>query len=169
MGEGELYAQHCRIDGGGGINLFDVLDVTLDGPANDPTQPENWVIDERTPWGRVGTFPRVRLPDFYENPDGLWIERGVNSDRVSQAFIAQHPPRQTLYVVALRNPAIIEDNWDQRRHRLQFIHGAVNYSLRITDPLLHAVEHAADPVAACISLAPPFNGFHYKLAASLFW
>lgn len=172
MGEGELYAQHCRIDGGGGINLFDVLDVPLDGPANDPTQPENWLIGQQAVWRRVGTLPPERLPDFYENPDGLWIEPGANSDRASQAFIAQHPPRQSLYVIRLIDPAIWPDGGS---HRLAFRYRDVRYSLKITDPLLPAGETNAKPTAACISLTPPFTGrylngvFHFKVVASLFW
>lgn len=169
IGEGELYAQHCRIEGGGSINLFDVFDVPLTGPADDPIQPENWLIDQQVLWRRVSPLPRARLVDFYENPDGLWIEPGVNSDRVSQAYFGGHPPHQSLYVIPLSDPVIKEDNWNQGRHRLHFRHAQHAYALKITDPLMHAAAPGALPVAACISFTPPFKGFHYKLVASLFW
>jgi hypothetical protein len=169
VGEGELLAQHCQIEGRGAIKLLDVFDVSLDGPSNDPSQPENWIIDSHTPWKRVGTWPPNRRSDFYENPDDLWIEPNVKTDRVSPQFLARHPPQQSLYVIPLSNPMITKDHWDPRRHRLQFSHGAAWYALKITDPLLHTEADGSGPVAACISLAPPYEGFHYKLIASLFW
>lgn len=171
-GEGELYSRHCQISGGGTINLFDIFDVPLLNHAADPTQPENWFIDEHTLWQRIGTWPSTRLVSFFENTQALWSEPYGRADRISQGFIELNPPLQSLCIIPLNNATIIKDSWDEKKYRLQFRHANTDYALKITDPFFQIqrkVNADKPPSAACVSLAPPFQGFHYKLIASLFW
>lgn len=168
--EGTLYPAHYRIQGGGLVSMLELYDVPLLRNAADLTQPENWIVDTSKPWVRIGVWPAARVRETLETPDGLWVEPGGRSDRISTEHMAMHPPGQSICVIQLADAAIRPDAWDERRHRLHFEYLGVHYGLKITDPLLpqHA-DGTTKPTAACISLAPPYQGHHYKLVASLFW
>ena len=168
--EGTLNPHHRRLNGGGDIRVPELYDVPLVKHANDPTQPENWIIDATVPWARIAPWPITRLRETYESPRGLWNDPGGKSDRVSVEYLSEHQPGQSICVIPLIKPAIHADQYKNGRHRLHFAYEGVDYDLGITDPLLpqHA-DGALVPTAACISLTPPFKGYHYKLVATLFW
>lgn len=169
VGEGQLYAHHYSIQGGGPVRLFDIFDIPLKGFCADPVQSENWLIDDSTPWQRVGAWPSTSSQSLYETPASLWLDPTTKTDRASTGFIASQGGGRSLYFIPTAGASIGKDYFRQTRYRLSFSHGGSHYDLLITDPAFHPSDLIRTPVAACISLAPPFKGFHYKLVASIIW
>jgi hypothetical protein len=53
IGEGELYPHHFTLEDRSLPNVLDVIEIYVDTPASDQTQPENWYIAEGRVWRRV--------------------------------------------------------------------------------------------------------------------
>jgi hypothetical protein len=169
VGEGQLYAHHMRIAGGGSINLFDVFDVPLLHHCADHAQPENWLIDDTVQWKRVGVWPSNKLTQIYDNPTDLWIEPGAKTDRISTHFLPSILPARSICMISLIQPSISPDYFSPQRDRLAFGYGQQRYDLKITDPFFRRQNGQAAPTGACISLTPAFKDYHFKLAANLIW
>jgi hypothetical protein len=168
--EGTLNPHHCSVNEGGSVRVLVVYDVPLLAHADDSTQPENWIVDSSTVWTKVGSFPRARLREAWESPQGLWDEPDTKTDRISTAHLRNHLPGQSICVVPLNDAVVHADPYKQGRHRLQFDYQGIRYDLGITDPLLPQDATGNQlALAACISLTPPFRGDHYKLVATMFW
>lgn len=174
IGEGELHPRHFTFEDGGVPQIFDVIELTLDAPDTDPTQPENWLVSEGHAWKRVHQWNADMLVGaLIENPPGLWLQPGVKTDRVTKEFLAGNLPQQSLYLLQLQN-AIISTNG--KKARLLFEHKNVRYDLAVTDPLITNIT-GGEPVSVlrkglvCVSLAPSFHNqydgkeYHYKLVA----
>lgn len=174
VGEGELYPQHFVLKDGSSPQPFDVIEVNLESPGTDVTQPENWLIAEgKGRWNHVDRLDINSAIDLLaEKPQGLWVQPGVKTDRVTKEFLAANPPQQSLYLLDLRNAKITVNG---RKYRIRFPFNGLSYDLAITDPLISNVVGeqtvSIDKGLACISLAPAFINqydgiaYHYKLAA----
>lgn len=175
VGEGELYPQHFILQDGSFPQPFDVIEIYVDTPGVDATQPENWfILEDKRKWNRVDKWDvKTAIRSFVENPQNLWIQPGVKTDRVTKEFLASNPPEQSLYLLDLRNARITVNG---RKYRIRFSFNGLSYDLAITDPLISKIvgEQQISIVnkgLACISLAPAFINqydgieYHYKLAA----
>lgn len=174
IGEGELYPRHFTLEDGSIPNVLDVIEIYVDAQDTDQTQPENWYVAEGRVWRRVHQWDIEKVAgSLVENPDNLWLQPGVKTDRVTQEYLAANPPQQSLYLFQLQNATI---SGNGRKYRLQFAYKGVSYDLAITDPLVTKIT-GAEPLAiirkglACVSIAPPFLNkydgkmYHYKLTA----
>ena len=188
-GEGELSPHETVLADGGQPQVFDFIEVALLEPRKESHQPENWTIDPQASWQNVSR--RFRPPPMralLETPPHLWRLDRDRSDRVASGRLLQSPPSQSLYFIRL-DRLRVRFEWRQweNTHRLRrravFAYNGTRYDLSITDPAFHA-RHAAripargDPPLefdlaggrgyyACISLAHGFNGYHYKVAATI--
>jgi hypothetical protein len=176
-GEGELQSRQLIVAGGGAIDVFDIVDVTLKSPGGDAAQPENWIIEDSQPWRRIGKWSIQRIADLAERPRDLWLEpTSDKTDRASAGHVLAHPPSQSLFFLALSEAYICQDS--RKRYRLQFTHAGTDYDLGVTDPLVRdrlVREYGGQNslsltgVHVCISLAPAFKGHHYKIIATMVW
>lgn len=171
LGEGELHPAHTVLRGGGQPEVLDVVEIECERRGGDLAQPENWFISEHAEWVRLATLEQSILTDLLETPENLWLEPGMRSDRVTPEYLASAPPGQSLYLIRLRDALLLHSG---HKFRLQFKYHGAWYDLAITDPTL-AERHRKmatleiPDCVACISLAPAFHHYHYKLAAALFW
>jgi hypothetical protein len=99
------------------------------------------------------------------------------------------PPRQSLYVVRPEQFRLIfrterSNGTVRHRRRCVFRYRGVEYDLSLTDPVVCARDEdrfpepgrppvelrlsCGDDLAICVSLAREFNGFHYKVVATIF-
>ena len=174
IGEGELLPYHFTLEDGTLPQVLDVIEVHVETPGVDQTQPENWYVTEGLAWSRVDRWDvKMVVDSFAENPLDVWIQPRAKTDRVTKEYLAASPPQQSLYLIQLQNATISSNG---KKYRLRFVHSGVSYDLSITDPLISNITGAA-PITivqkglACVSLAPPFlnrydgNVYHYKLAA----
>lgn len=170
FGEGELYANHCLTSDGGPIALLDIFDIPVIAKCTDPLQPENWLVASGIAWQRVSTWPSASLNVLLETPAGLWPQSGCRPDRVTSAHLRGNPPAQSIYLIPLETCSILPDGWSAGRYRLWFTYTGGPYNLKITDPAIapSTALGGTSPIAATISLAPEFNGHHFKLVAAIF-
>lgn len=177
IGEGELYPQQFVLHDGTVPQTFDVIEVYVDAPALEATQPENWLIlQDGRRWKRVHHWAISDVMDcLVENPPNLWLQPGVKSDRVTKEFLALNPPEQSLYLLNVEDATVTKSG---RKCRVRFSFNGTNYDLAVTDPLIANVigelqVFVIPRCLLCVSLAPSFlnqydgKEYHYKLAATV--
>jgi hypothetical protein len=166
------------------VSVGDILEVGLARPAGDPTQPENWVLFGRGDWTDVRDRHRPpSLDELEEQPAGLWLDPVTSTDRVREAWLAQHPPPQSLYVIRAERLVVKlgSDPLGKPSYRCRFDYrGLQYYNTSLTDPVARRkldpqvpragaspVDISVGTVRVCVSLARPFQGFHYKVVATI--
>jgi hypothetical protein len=123
-----------------------------------------------------------------ETPSSLWYQRNEHTDRVSSAWLSRNLPTQSLWLIHV--PSLkVSFGWRQwegqfkARRRATFRFNGIEYDIGITDPDFLERYRAEFPgkgqtskvfeVAPaggcylCVSLAPEFNRFHYKVVATI--
>jgi Dual OB-containing domain len=184
-GDGELtHAERVIAQTRAEVAVGDILEVGLVRPASDPTQPENWVIFGRGDWMDVrGSHRPPSLDELEEQPTALWLDPATSTDRVRAAWVAENPPPQSLYVIRAERLVVKlgSDPLGKPSYRCRFDYcGLQYYNMGLTDPkarrkLDPQVPRAGDSpvdvpvgtVRVCVSLARPFQGFHYKVVATI--
>jgi Dual OB-containing domain len=188
-GEGELFPSECQLSNGRQPRVMDFVEISLANGSNDPHQPENWLIEAGTRWRPVnGQYQRPSLDLLIEEPPSLWLQHDERSDRVSSDHLHRNPPDQSLYLVRVQNlRARFEWNeWDGRykqRRRALFHYNGIEYECNITDPQFSEKHRfrfpdkgqpsntfsitSATGCHLCVSLAPEFNRYHYKVVATI--
>ena len=190
LGEGELHRQHYTLRSRKPARVLDVVDMMLAQQQQDPGQPENWRIADHVPWYKVRSLDPVHLPRFEESPPDLWLESTSHTDRISVEAQDRRFPQSSIVLIRPRNLKIRlwqEHNaWkgcDQQKRAAVFTYAGQKYKLTITDPVFNDtfctrfpavrerprefVPPGGDSSLLCISLTPPFNGYHYKVVASV--
>lgn len=187
-GEGELSPGETLLTNGSQPRVMDFIEVSLTNRGTDPLQPENWFIASGTRWRRVNNkYKKPSLDRLVDEPANLWLQNKERTDRVSTAHLRANLPEQSLYLVPVDNlRARFEWNeWDGRykqRRRALFSYNGVDYEINITDPQFSETYRSQFPAKGqrantfdvagrkcyvCVSLAPEFNGYHYKVIATV--
>jgi hypothetical protein len=167
--------------------ILDVIDIPLGRKAQVAGQPEDWYIDPKQNWRFRGTVKKEGLSKLVQTPSNLWLENRLRPDRVSPTylFINKSP---SLYLINATNFRIeITETADfntgllKKKRRGKFSYNGINYDFALTDPVMQSVYFPSFPnvnvgilkpgpplnCRLCISLAPDFNGYHYKLVAAV--
>jgi hypothetical protein len=165
------------------VAVGDIVEVGLVRHLADPTQPENWLLSGRGDWLEVDArYRRPSLDELEEHPDELWLDPESPTDRVRESWLAQHPPAQSLYVVRAERLSVrlSSDPLGKLSYRCRFDYRGLQYPMSLTDPKARRALDARAPkagagsvdvpigsVRVCVSLARPFQGFHYKVVATI--
>ncbi len=187
-GEGELIVRkHCTLRQGGMPQVLDLVEVPLLENQNDPCQPENWQVETGAEWNKIGEVSAAEVEGWVEHPNDLWLEDPEHADRIAEqtqageagspSLVLIRPDQFRVRMWAEYNPF---KGYNQHKTRGIFEYAGVEYSLSITDdsftakhcPKPDGDEHVfvpdiAENCALCVSLGAPFNGYHYKLIASV--
>jgi hypothetical protein len=185
----ELYPEEILLEDGEELEVLDFVEVRLSRKMRDSSQPENWLIATDRPWRRVNDlFKKPRLPSIIDRPKDIWLDREDRSDRVADHLLKRRPPEQSLYLIHVPKltaqfEADLRDGHYRKRHRATFTYGVAEYTLNITDPLFNErykdrfpgdnrppcsfVVKPPGGCYLCISLTPEFNGYHYKVVATI--
>lgn len=176
----EVSAYEQQLEDGSEPHTLDVIDVPVLRARPQGYQQENWVLDPKRRWAKIGRIAWNTLPQWADQSETLWIN-GHNSgsglnDRVPEDLA--NSLRSSLRLIKIeRLEVLISRNLENNAYRLRgkfSYHGNI-YSLRITDP---ASEQAATELGAgsfvvdddrflTLSLGEPFEGFAYKLIAAV--
>lgn len=190
-GEGELFHEETIKADGAQIGVMEFATVALARNEGVACQPENWVIEGPRCWSNVDR--PCKLPPMAaleEHPADLWIDKAEMNDRISPLRLAELRPGFSLCVI---RPGDLTLEWwselnifkkrAQSKFRARFTYNGLMYELSLTDP--PATERFCKPLPAvgekprtcalksahgpllCVSLTPVFNGFHYKVAATI--
>lgn len=170
--------------------FLDLIEIEVNGNVNNPTQPENWLLCSDKKWEKTGKIDRQSVFNhFIENPPNLWSGDFCQSDRIdtsgyidkgfNSSICIIRPVFFTMEICTIFNEF---SGREQKRRRGKFSYNGVNYNLAITDPDIDRkyfrpfpgindgvkrISLNPEKCILCISLAPEFNGYHYKLIAKV--
>lgn len=183
MHEGALSTADVSYLSGKQASVLEFVEMHLDGKVATSAQPENWRNQDGQKWKTTKEYALPTKKQFddllAETPTDLWLEPSRNTDRASEAFIQQDPPKQSLYLIRPHDFYIIRET--RYAGKLQW-RGTFNfkkkqYNLALTDPVITSKYRAkpdvyvkltdGDDVFLCISLTAPFRGDHYKVIATV--
>lgn len=186
-GEGELSRGDCRFPNGRTPEVFDVVDIPLDGHEGSVAQPENWYIDAKGHWRKVA-IDAAALPELViDRPRRLWMAPGQRVDRISPEALKRLGANASLYLIKVARFRIQlgwneRDGRQSRRRRALFEYRGEQYDFSLTDPVMDRYCRpfpgpdegprtvrlpGGDDCTLCVSLAPPFQGYHYKIVATV--
>lgn len=170
---GELAAWERQLVSGAQPRVLDVVEMPLERPAPCGFQTENRRIASGARWIPHGRLPWSALPHLVDPCETLWINGcssgGGCNDRVPALRVeALHSS------LCLIGPLSITLRVGGGKVRASFQYRKVDYNLSVTDPTIKAAYASRPdgcyPVAeayVCVSLAPVWNGYAYKLAAAI--
>ena len=182
---GEISEFERRYQNGDDPNVLDIIEIPLLHPHPHNYQTENYLIDARHAWRKVGQFDKHQLHILADTIEGdLWINgyssyNGIN-DRIPEDIA--NTLCNSLYFVHLEQLSILvctegaEFGNAKRRIRAEFSLHDTPYKLAVTDP---RIERAflkkndgkyplwEDHIYVCISIGEPYSGYCYKLIASI--
>lgn len=187
-GEGELDFRETTLSSRRQVDVLDYVEVSAVGRADNPCQPENWLIARQPCWADINrAYEPYPLSKLQEHPLHLWLEPGSKkNDRVSDEYLCDHPPPQSLYIIRPQGLRIRlhTTSWNKQRRRARFRYLGLSYDLALTDPVIQdkygwkipargetPSEFAlpcGDKCLICVSLASEFEGDHYKVVATVF-
>lgn len=184
--EGAVTISECSFQDGSVPIPFDVVEVPLTSAEKNPTQPENWYIKKDSQWRKITSLSNKDVVNLIETPDDLWLEPEVKQDRVTPKFLLKQKNHQSLYLIRPTNFRfrVEKTSWDgveKKRIRGAFDYKKETYDFSMTDPLISQkyfpdfskarvgekkLEKNSDLII-CVSLTPEFNGYHYKIVATV--
>ncbi|MDD3815787.1 MAG: hypothetical protein PHZ02_14210 [Desulfocapsaceae bacterium] len=167
--------------------LLDIVEISLSEKTGSTTQPENWRINKNIAWAKTGHISKKSLTHFVEAPEGLWIDSFAATDRISSQSFANQSSSSLCIIKPNNFQMKIYTDFDafagreKKRRRGIFDYNGQHYNLAITDPDIDTKyfrpfpkidEDAKNIIPSndcllCISLAPEFHGYHYKLIATV--
>ncbi|MBX3177602.1 MAG: hypothetical protein KF886_09590 [Candidatus Hydrogenedentes bacterium] len=178
----EVSLEERRYEDGRDPKVFDVIRIPLIEPCPHEYQQENWLLDPGFYWRKTDKLDWTELQDFVEPNSPLWLNHhssynGCN-DRIPleqatglrSSLRLIHLERLTIQVfcpgAAFGNP--------KRRVQGRFHYAGDTYHLWITDPV-YETQYLGKPdgtheIGECcltISLGEPYDGFVYKLIATV--
>jgi hypothetical protein len=174
----ELSIEERRYQDGTDVQVLDIVDIEFKNPRPHACQQENHVIDDDYYWERVGRFRAADLLAGAVTNGPLWVDGFSSSNGYNDRIptdIADRLPSSLILVAPPTVVLSVRQGFRKRQVRIGFSLGTVHYNFTVTDPRVEAEylrrEDGDYPSASrtlvCVSLGEPFEGFRYKLAASV--
>ena len=139
-----------------------VVSFPIDSESPILGQPENVILGNGA-INQVEPFVINDISSFLDNPDDLW-GKGVSDEDVSTIT-------QSIYLIKPKNAKLESEinEFDGKTKRyVSFKYNMIDYRLPCTDPKFDSLLKENFSVQAlCISLGENFNGYHYKIVASI--
>jgi hypothetical protein len=170
--------------------ILDVVEISLKQHEADPIQPENWLVDSSKAWKWIGSIPWNEIAAREERPCDLWLENRKFPERVSTNYLQRQANVQSLYWIRPQKIHLEvhteynrSEGRNKRVRKVLFSYNWLNYVLPLTDPVLeqnYFPDFPSDKEGVrridlasgnnclmCVSCTPVFNGFHYKVIATI--
>lgn len=179
---GEVSEQERRYHDGRDPKVLDILDVPVLAAEPKSYQQENWRLDSRHYWKRIGKWPANDLSDLLDPPGQLWIDdyssfSGLN-DRVPLSQSSEIKDSLRFLIVEKLTLKVfapgLEFGNPKRRVQALFKHGREIYSMFVTDPVIEREylartdgQYPVGPSFLTVSLGEPFQDYIYKLVAAV--
>lgn len=177
--EGELLSNEIRLDTGNQVALLDVVDLPLLRHDPQSFQTENYLIQPGSVWRKNSTFPKSRLDELCDQPITLWVNGYQASDRLNDRVPEEDASTlgNSLYFIKVDAMTIqVVLSFGRKRILGEFSYSGVKYRLSITDLRIrntYLQNNCGDyslnqgDKYLCISLGLPYDGFAYKLIATV--
>ena len=187
QGSGEVPTWECMYGDGGELAVLDVLQIPLIGHVPKDYQEENWELDPKRRWQKLGNITFETVLDCVDPMEGLWrpgysTYNGLNDHVPLEEAKLESDSLRLIYVnnLALSVMAPGENFGNPTRRVLgRFRHERLEYRLWVTDAAWER-EYLSGPNGdyfigeACltISLGEPFQNQHgefhaFKLIAAV--
>lgn len=180
--EGSLLSGTASVNGQP-VAPFQVIRICFAGPANDPTHPEDWIVDTTIAWELVGRYQHgVLFPTLRDETEDLWGRDSAHYRRVETGTTTRTlrliKPKGRVYAISFFEYHS-KSHTNRFKQRLFVEADGAEHEFDITDPSFQArhqfdLENGPklilfDPENLLIvaSLTPPFGGFQYKIAAAI--
>ncbi len=174
----EISLDEARLADGNQPRVLDLLEVPLLRPSPKACQVENYLIAEERTWSRAGRFHRTGLVAICQDVEHLWVDGQSSKAGLNDRITIEEADRLDSSL------ALVRPNWlalvvsvfeGRKRLRAHFALGGVKYRLIVTDPIVEndffQLGVGRFPMGVesvlCVSLSEPFEGFRYKLVASV--
>ena len=174
---GAVAKRNIRCEDDGFLELLDVVSVPLVSPVPIDHQTENWAVHTDCRWQRGGYLEWSDLDKLIDPIADLWtVGHGSKPDRndmvePAKAVMFDH----SLRLVKLSDVRISVRDIFKRPVRAHFLHNGNPYGLKVTDPNFERKyrdmgfgDYEIGECYATISLAQPYQGNCFKLAATIF-
>lgn len=179
----ELTDRERRFSSGEYPELLDVIVVPLSQKLPMGCQTENHMIDARDRWKKVGRVAWADLDRAVDvDAETLWKNgydsSGGKNDRIPAAVADML--KSSLMLIKPENVRLSVSQegigfLDPRpRVRATFTYRGQQYRIRVTDPIIEKMctkaqggECSVSDAYMCVSLGEPYQGYRYKLAASI--
>ena len=162
---------------GGQPRLLDVVDVPVKRPVPEDHQQENWLIDTRRPWSKVGELSKSELPKLLDEPQTLWVNGYSSSTGTNNKVPASDASSlaTSLNLIKVNLSLSVLDYYGERKVEGHFWHNGTPYSMRVTDPDCEDGYkqrafgiYPRGEAYVTVSLAGLYkDGFAYKLIAAI--
>ena len=145
-------------------------------------QTENWLLDDKHYWRKMGTFPRFDLPNLLGPIDSLWINGHSTYNGANDKIPVEHAASLSSSLRLVRvEPLRLRvfapgEAFGNSKRRVQgcFEYAGERYALWVTDPG-HEREYLKrlngtyelGPCHLTISLGEPYEGSCHKLIAAI--
>ncbi len=179
----EVVEREYRYSDGTLPRVRDIINIPVKTRQATLHQRENVLIDENKTWSKQGR-DLGNLDRFLDAPDTLW-GTGFSSyygknDRIPAHDCTMYT--QSLYLIKVQSLELCvqqegaEFDNPNKKIRAEFIFNNEQYRLRVTDPEIGkryfygadgTIPLPADRTYLCVSMGLPFDGFCYKMAASI--
>jgi hypothetical protein len=181
----EISETDRRYQNGQRASILDIIEVPMLESAPHNHHTEDHLIDEDEYWVKTGEAGWETIEKMLESHNGpLWTSgnstyHGVN-DKVSEEIAATLDfslllIRPNDLNILVRVESGFEGRPGKRRARARFNIDGESYLLQITDPKVEAEylgrgdgTYAVDDAIVCLSLSEAWNGFVFKLVATIF-
>lgn len=141
-----------------------VVSIPIDSESPILGQPENVILGDGS-INQVEPFVVNDISGFLDNPDDLWGKGDCVSDEDVSTIT------QSIYLIKPKNAKLeseINDFDGKLKRYVSFKYNMIDYRLPCTDPKFDSLLKENFSVQAlCISLGENFNGYHYKIVASI--
>lgn len=165
---GEIPIQHAIA-----FDLLDVLEMNMTGPKAKGYQSENVSFDP--PFHKVGTFSMEGLASLCDQRCTLFGNRGkaISVESISDLDHSLVMIRVDRLDVEMRTS---ENRRNKPQLRAYFDYQGMHYDLPVTDPIFREriIQYphemmGKDEIYLCVSIGIPYEGWHYKLVAGVFY
>ncbi|CAA6804543.1 MAG: Unknown protein [uncultured Sulfurovum sp.] len=128
-------------------------------------QPENYLIDN-SPWQQRYKIEDSEVNQYLDAPTSLWgTTNKVEYSRINSKMIVIP---QSLYLIQTKGLTLYKTKEDKRR--ASFNYNSIAYDFPVTDPNFDKIRTEGMNTFGilCISLGENFNGYCYKIVATIF-
>lgn len=162
--------------------VLDVIDVPLLRSVPKTFQQENWLLDPRYYWAKVGQVTWDGLSAYTDPVDTLWVNgfstfHGLHdrmplatAETLTSSLVLIPVDRLTLVVF----PPGQAFGDAKRRVQARFRYAGTDYRIRVTDPVYERAflaqpdgEYDLGECYLTVSLGEPWEGYCYKLVAAI--
>ena len=178
----EVSEYERQYEDGSDPRVLDIVDVPVVEPKPHGFQSENWLLDPRYYWSKVGAFSPLDMGRLLDPLDRLWINgyhtfNGANDKIPEELTKGVSNSLRLISVDALElrvfAPGEAFGN-SKRRVQARFDHGGTDYALWVTDPVCERTylakldgDYELDGCFLTVSLGEPYEGACYKLVAAI--